>query len=416
MLKILRLMRGYVRIRITALSPQRFMNLCTVNEIELWDIRTDGSAFEMNLLVCDFLRLRPIVRKTRTKVVLLEKRGLPFSLRKWKKRKVFLCGSLICVCGLYVISLFLWDIELKQEGRLTKDMLLTFLQDNHIGYGSYIKGIDIDSAEKNLRDTYPFILWTSFRIEGTRLYVDVKENAAEGSIAVSTDAVPSNLLSTVDGTVSSIITRTGIPQVQAGDTVKKGDVLVTGEIPVYNDDETIREYMYVCADADVWVDTTLHYQKKLPFAYQKKVYTGNVKTAFYFRLYKNSFSTAGLPGFDAYDIVTDLRQAKLLRDFYLPLYYGKIVYQEYMLTDFTYTSSEAKQILSAEFDKFYETLQEKGVQIIEKDVKIKKSGQSMTAEGTIRVRMKDGESRRLPESVRETDTEEEKNDTQVRQE
>ncbi len=397
MFKLIRSFRGYVRIRVEGPVPQRFMNLCSVHGISLWDIIADGNTYEMNLSVADYFLLKPIVKKTKTKVVLIEKRGLPFRMQKWKKRKVFICSSLICVLGLYLVSLFLWDIQLVNEGRLTQEMLLSFLQDQGVGYGAYKKGIDIDRIEKALRDEYPFIIWTSCRLEGTRLFVNVKENEQIVEEIDDKELQPCDLHATVSGKVVSIITRSGIPKVAAGDEVKKGDVLVVGEVPVYNDDETIKEYMYVRSDADIRLETELSYKKDLQLTYQKKVYTGQEKTAYYFRVHKNSFSTARLPDYEHYDIVTDLKQAKLLNDFYLPLYYGKIKYQEYQYTDLIYTESEGKALLSYEFEKFCKTLQQKGVQIVEKNVKIEKNGRTLRARGKILVEMSDGE----PEKIRQ---------------
>ncbi len=396
MINMIRLLHGYVRIRVDGPAPQRFLNLCSVHDIALWDIVSAGYEYEMNLSVADFFRLKPIVKKTKTKVVLIEKKGLPFRMKKWKKRKVFIFCSILCMAGLYAVSLFLWDIRLLNEGRLTNEMLLSFLQDNGVFYGCYKKNIDIDAVEKKLRDEYPFIIWTSLRLEGTRLFVDVKEN--EQTVLVSkVDEGPCNLYATVDGRVASIITRSGIPKVAIGDEVKKGDMLVAGEVPIYNDDETLREYMYVSADADIRLETSLSYKKELSLDYDKKVYTGEEKTAYYFRMHKNSFSTARIPRYEMYDIVTDLKQARLMSDFYLPLYYGKIIYKEYRQEKFAYTESEGRALLSYEFEKFCKTLQQKGVQIVEKNVKIEKNGRALRAEGFILVEMSDGEPQAITE-------------------
>lgn len=398
MLRVIRFYRGYVRIRVDGFAPQRFLNLCSVHGIELWDIESKGYLYEMNLSISDFFRLKPIIRKTRTKVVLLSKRGLPFRLKKWKKRKVFICGSIICALSLYLVSLFLWDIKLAQEGQLTQEMLLQFLQDNGVTYGSYIRGIEIDAVEKKLRDEYPFILWTSFHLEGTRLYVEVKENNQRTQQTLSGEEEEAcDLYATVSGTVKSIVTRSGVPQVKAGDKVKRGDVLVRGQIAVYNDDETLKEYMYVHSDADIRIETELTYDKELEYQYEKKMYTEESKNAYYFRLHKKSFSTAGIPDYESYDIVTDLKQAKLLNDFYLPLYYGKITYREYDLKEFVYSENECETLLRHEFEKFCETLRQKGVQIIEKNVRIEKNERGQKAKGIITVEMSDGEERKIPE-------------------
>ena len=60
----------------------------------------------------------------------------------------------------------------------------------------------------------------------------------------------------------------------------------------------------------------------------------------------------------------------MLDNIYLPIYYGKIDRKEYYLRYLTYTSDEMEQILTDNFEKFISGLREKGVQIVEKNVKI----------------------------------------------
>lgn len=393
MLNIIRFLRGFVRIRVTGFAPERFLNLCSVHDIELWDISVSENRYEMNLYVSDYFKLKPIVHKTRTKVVLLSKSGLPFFARRWKKRRIFLLGCLCCLLSLYLVSQFLWDIELTGGNRLTKEMLLQFLQEENVYYGTYTGQVDIDAVEKKLRDTYPFLTWVSLRVQGTRLYVSVREND-QLLLQEETEQRPCDLIATMDGEVESIVTRAGNPLVKAGDTVKKGDCLVQGEIPVYNDDETLKETMYVHADADICIRASIFYKRNLPFAYEKKVYTGEQKKVWYARIYTKSFSLGMLPSYEKYDIVTDLNQAGI-GDFYLPLYYGTITCNAYTLENLIYDETTAKALLQLQFEKFCQTLQQKGIQIVENDVKIKKYKKGMKAEGSIRIRIMDGEERKI---------------------
>ena len=395
MFQFYRYLRGYVKIRVSGPSMQRFMNLCSVRGIALRDVRYfDGYAL-MEMDLRDFWKIRPIVRKTKMKVVLLEKKGLPFSVRKWKKRKGFLLGIVLCAALLYALSLFIWDIELTPEGRLTREMLLSFLQDEGISYGCYRGSIDIDAVEKKLRDEYPYIVWTSLKIEGTRLTVFVKENAQYQETQKVENHDPCDLYATVHGTVNSIITRNGIPQVVNGQEVQKGDKLVSGQIPIMNDDDTVRQYLYTHADADIVLDTTFRFEKELPYVHEEKMYTGKQKIVFYMKLYQKSFSLGSMKGMELYDIVTDLKQAKLFEDFYLPLYYGKIVFNEYKLEKFCYTREELKQILQSDFSKFCESLTQKGIQIIEKDVTIKDNKKSEKITAVVTVRVRDGEEKAI---------------------
>ena len=53
-----------------------------------------------------------------------------------------------------------------------------------------------------------------------------------------------DLVAEKEGEVVSIITRSGIPRVTAGMKVNKGDILVEGGVPIYNDDGTVKRYDY----------------------------------------------------------------------------------------------------------------------------------------------------------------------------
>lgn len=78
---IFRYIRGYVKIRVQGYSPERFLNLCRYHQILIWGLMPRGNAYEMYLSLDGFRKLRPIIRKTHTKVALLERYGLPFFIR-----------------------------------------------------------------------------------------------------------------------------------------------------------------------------------------------------------------------------------------------------------------------------------------------------------------------------------------------
>lgn len=64
-------LKGYVRIRITGYSPERFLNACRYKNIYIWDLKRVCGSYEMNLTIDGFRRLKEIVRKTGTKVCII---------------------------------------------------------------------------------------------------------------------------------------------------------------------------------------------------------------------------------------------------------------------------------------------------------------------------------------------------------
>lgn len=76
--------------------------------------------------------------------------------------------------------------------------------------------------------------------------------------------------------------------------------------------------------------------------------------------------------FDRSDCLVNENRLEVLKDLSLPVSLGSYCYREYELLEKKYTDEQAKQLCQEKLDRVVETLEEKGVQIIQKDVKIVK--------------------------------------------
>ena len=408
-----RYLQGYLKIRVWGYSPERFMNLCSNRGILLWDITRREADYLMYISLSGFFRLRPVVRKTGTRVAILERCGLPFLLRRMRKRKVFVMGLPACLAFLIIMSRFIWAIDFEGNRAVTDDMLMDFLVENGVEYGTARSGIDIERLEEKLRETFDGITWTSVTIDGTRLIVNVRENdlvMTEEETKEALDGYPgSDLLATQDGTVVSILTRKGVPQVTAGMEVKKGDILVSGAVPVLADDGTVREYQYCHADADVVVSYEVTYEETLALNYEYKNYTGREKKDFFLSFGGRQFVfRLGGCSFLKYDTVMDARQLKVLGQIYLPFYFGFEVKREYLEVEAVYQKEQAEEILEGRLEKKIEGLYDLGVQIMQKNVTINTVGGSVFLNASLDVEGKTGQSRppsgKQPERADEEET------------
>lgn len=386
MIEFLKYMRGYLRIRVWGFSPERFMNLCSNKGILLWDIVPEGETYTMCINLKSFRALRPIVRKTGTRVVILERYGLPFFLSRLRSRKLFVAGLFLAVAFWIVSALFVWDIELEGNYRITEDVFQTFLSEQQVKIGMYKESLDIESLEKEIRRRFPQITWASAKLSGTKLVISVKENDAPILKEEVLGREGRDLVSEYDGTVVSVIVRSGVPMVKAGDVVEKGAVLVDGKVPVYNDDTTVREYLPVDADADIILEHITNFSARLDFDYIKKEYTGREKKSYYLRVGEKELKW---PGEDAYLVQDSLiRESRPLvfEKLSVPVYFGSKTEREYQNVEYEYTLEEAEQALNEKIIAFIASLQEKGVQIIEKDVKIDTNSGSWVIYGEFLVR------------------------------
>lgn len=183
-----------------------------------------------------------------------------------------------------------------------------------------------------------------------------------------------DLVASRDGTISYIITRSGVPQVALGDMVQKGDVLVSGAVPVYNEDTTIRKYQYVESDADIKLRYTESVSVKKDILYEEKAYSGRQKQVFMLGINDREINLRlGKIPYEEYDISGEKKQVKLLDHLYLPIFYGKKTVQEYEIIRQKHTEEEMNLMMQDEWHKIMTTLDEKGVQITKKNVTIKKN-------------------------------------------
>lgn len=369
-------MRGYVSVKVWGYSVERLLNLCGNHDVLVWDIEDHGDYHTMRMSVAGFFALKPLLKKTGTKAAVLGKYGLPFFVSKMCRRKLFVAGLICCILFWCLASRFIWDIRIEGNFALTEDVLMDYLEEKGVHTAMKKSALEIETLEQALREDYDLITWTSVQLRGTTLLIHIKENEMpvyDNRNKAETER-GMDLVAEKEGVVTYIITRSGVPKVTCGDSVQKGDVLVSGAVPVYNEDTTVRRYQYVEADADI----TLSYARNLSLeeevAYEEKCYTGEEmeipvagtgekEVALRFRK---------VP-YDFYDTSEEKKQVQLLDHLYLPLYYGKRTVREYEIVPKMHTEEEMMALLQRRFRKIIATLNEKGVQITEKNVTIKKN-------------------------------------------
>lgn len=381
MVEVLKYLRGYLRIRVSGFSPERFMNLCSNKGILLWNIVREGDVYCMNVNLGGFWELRPIVRKTGTRVAVLERYGLPFFLPRLLKRKVFVAGLVLTFAFWFLSSYFIWDIEVSGNCQITDDMFQSFLKERGVTVGTRREELDIGELEKEIRREFPQITWASAKLSGTKLQIDIKENDAPILVEKEESVPGKDLVAEYEGRVVSIIVRSGIPKVAIGDVVEKGMILVEGKVPIYNEDATVREYHYVDADADIILEHTRSYSEELPFDYVIKEYTGREKTEYYLKAGGKVWKLPGDSPFQVYDSIIRESRPLVLEKLDIPVFWGEVTHREYQNVEHTYKLEEAKKLLNQKLRDFLKTLEEKGVQIIEKNVRIETNGDSWLLEG-----------------------------------
>lgn len=375
---------GYVTVRINGINKERFVNLCYHRNIDIWNLLYKDDYFEADIALWDFKKIKQPLKKTHVHIEIIEKKGCPFFFNKYKKRKFFALGVVLSIINIYLMSLFVWDISLDGGYSYTDIEITSFLKDIGVYEGIKKNKIDCEAIETKIRNNFYDITWVSAELTGTRLIIHIKENFDELDVEAVSNT-PTDLIATSDAEIVTIITRTGTPKVKEGDKVKKGEVLVSGIIEIYDDNKEVKKTEYVTSDADIYAKVEYKYNNSFNTVYEEKKYTGNSKNRRYFQFVDYRISTLFLKKYEQYDIVKEEKQLHLFDSLYLPIYYGKESINEYVIEKKEYTNKEAIKIAEEDLEKFFIKMQEKGIQIIENNVKIDVGNGVCIASGNITI-------------------------------
>ncbi|HIX38491.1 MAG TPA: sporulation protein YqfD [Candidatus Blautia pullistercoris] len=377
--------KGYVRLRFWGEDPERFLNLCAYHKVPVWNLVSREKMYEMNTSVEGFRRLKGICRKSRVKIKIIGKHGLPFFFYRNKKRKAFFLGFFLGLGILFLLSRHIWNIHVEGNVYNSTQTILNYLEELDVRHGVLKKDLDCSYIAAQMREKFPDITWVSAKISGSRLILEIKENGALEESKEAENTVPVDLTAQTSGTIVSMVTRQGTPLKRQGDTCAAGEVLVSGRLDIKNDSGEIIGYEYTQADGDIYIQHDLEYYQEFSMDYEKPVYTGEKKKGLLLQLGDYYLRLEGKSPWEDYDRVTSLHQIKVTENFKLPVYYGSVTDYAYEKRTFTYSESEARQKAEENLNRLLESLEEKGVQISGNHVKIEIQGKTCTARGTLTV-------------------------------
>lgn len=373
-LSLIKFFRGFLLVRLSGYSPERFLNLCSNHNILIWNLSSQGNSYEFNISIAGYRKLKPLLKKTKTRLIILKRSGFPFFLYRYRKRKVFFAGIVLCIGFLIYLTTFVWLIDINGNSAITDDTILTFLEQKNSSFGTKKSDIDCARLEEELRTEYGDIIWASVRLSGTKMTIDLQENLIPGRAAEEGKAELDgayDIVADKDAVITSIITRKGTPQVKANVSVKAGDILVSSRLDIYNDSNEIADHIYVAADADIYGQTTYNYQDSFPLQYTKKVRSGEGKEIYDLFLFSYQIRLPyTFQKEEPYVAYTESRQLAIAKDYYIPVTLKKTTCYDCVYQKVTLSKKEAEERVRENTSLFLKKLEEKGIQIIDKNVMI----------------------------------------------
>ena len=227
-LEIYRLFCGYVCFTASGGFTERFINLCGKDSINLWALDADGEKVTACTSAKHYRRIKSCASRSGMKTKITRKRGLPFFIRRYRKRIGLLYGAVFAVCFLSVMSTMIWSVEITGNNIVTDEAIMQSLAEAGVKYGTLRKNVDAASTRFYVMSKLPDLSYITVNVIGSCVQAKVAEHVPEPNKIDST--VPCDVVSTVDGQIAALEVYHGTKLYKEGEAVRKGDVLAGGFI------------------------------------------------------------------------------------------------------------------------------------------------------------------------------------------
>ena len=337
---------GYLRISIQGYYIERFINICRNEKITIWNLkRNKDIELILNASIGEFKKICKIAKKTGCKVKIKNKKGLPFLLNRYKKRKVFLVLLIMLVILTGVSSNFVWNVEIIEENGQNLENIEKDIEEAGLQVGKFKSEIDTKELVNKIRLKRDDVAWIGIELKGTNAIVKLVK--ADQKPEIIDEDEYCSIVSNKTGIITKINAQTGTANVKIGDTVKEGDILINGWM-----EGKFTGVRYVHAKGEIEAKVWYTKSKKILYNTTQIEETGNEETKYSIKIHNFEINfPKKLSKFKIYDTIEEENKIKLFSDFYLPISIVKTTYKEQEETLKKYNVEEAKRLGIEELEK-----------------------------------------------------------------
>ncbi len=279
-MKLIHFFFGLIYFQASGGFSERFINLCRISKIRLYNLSEDNGVLFAATTIRGFKKIRNCAKKSGMRVRVVSKKGLPFIYAGISARNGIFIGAAVMCFLLFFYSRCIWRIDVKGNERIKNETVISVLEQNSVTLGTMKKDINNDKLKLSLYEKIPEIAWVNFKIDGSRLVVDLREVTKKPKKEAENYC---NIVASTDGIIKKVVLYDGQALLREGEAVKEGQIIVSG-IKTY---ENARLNTFHHAKAEVYAYTKR--RKIVKIAKNRKVseYTGRekrLKTIKIFRL------------------------------------------------------------------------------------------------------------------------------------
>jgi len=367
---------SYLWIEVERRQKDRLLLKCFKNRIPIYETKEQEEKLFLKIAMEDYKKIKKFW------FVKVKKRDVT-GILKWKEKllsnRVFLISCIFGLITLYLLTHLMVKVEVIHTKKEIRDLLTYSLEERGIKKNTWKKSYqEIEQIKKEILDEYPEKLeWIEIETQGMNYIVRVEERKLE---SLKEEKTSCHIVATKDGIVKDMIYSKGEAVVKTNDSVKKGDILISGIIKKDEEEKGV-----VCATGEVYGEVWYQVSASIPLNYKEKTQTG--KKRWNLKL-KNSY-------IDDFILKSRLESYKEEKKGVVNIFGNElsfVIQHETKEEEKTYTEEEAEILaIESSLEKISSTLEEKEEIIDKKVLKKELNNSTMNIEIFVSVKEQIGE-------------------------
>jgi similar to stage IV sporulation protein len=219
---------GYVMIQVEGVSLERFLNIAVSNKIRAWDVRREKyTQLTACISLSGYKKLLKLDEGRHT-LHIVKRRGLPYVFSTAKRRWVLSTGLLLTMGAIFVLTSFVWQIQLTGIETIDSYQLMQEIKSYGVTEGTLKSKVDLKALEETLLRNHSEIAWVNAEYKGVLLNVQIVEAKLPQQFIDNEGTA--DIIAQKDALIKRITVLEGKAAKKEGQTVKKGQMLIEGEV------------------------------------------------------------------------------------------------------------------------------------------------------------------------------------------
>lgn len=215
---------GFITVAVRGRYPEKIINLALSRGIFLWDLKKSTGELQFRVRNSSYHAIKNLAEEHNFEIHVVSQEGLPFYRQVLQRRRMLVLGALLFVVALYVLSSFVWFVEVSGQRSVPREDILKSAARHGLFEGACKWKFSRTEVEHGILKDLQRLSYVEVDIKGVKARIKVVEKI------LPEDDIRGycHLVAARDGIITSVLVLEGQALVREGDTVSRGDILISG--------------------------------------------------------------------------------------------------------------------------------------------------------------------------------------------